>query len=93
MPALKDRTARLAMAIAEQRTDLGLSLRDVEKLSGVSRPTIAKLERGGRVNPALVVRVATALNVIELASPAPALDNGQLELLAALFKPVEAVAS
>lgn len=81
------------MAVGEQRVDLGLSLRDVERLSGVSRPTITKIERGGCVNPALVVRVASALNTFELSMPAPALDNGQLELLASIFDREEAVAS
>jgi transcriptional regulator with XRE-family HTH domain len=59
-------TARVALAIPEQRRGLGLSLRQLERLSGVSRNTIARIERGGRVHPALMVRVATALMVLEL---------------------------
>jgi transcriptional regulator with XRE-family HTH domain len=86
MPALHKRTTRLADVVTEQRADLGLSLRDLEALSGISRRTITKLERGGRVSPALIVRVASALNVVELITPPldePAeLDRFLLSLLA-----------
>jgi DNA-binding XRE family transcriptional regulator len=62
-----DATAqRVALAIPEQRRELGLSVRRLARLSGVSRDTITKLERGGYVDPALTVRVATALTVLGL---------------------------
>jgi transcriptional regulator with XRE-family HTH domain len=78
---LKQRTSRLAATIAEQRADLNLSLRDLERLSGVSRPTITKLERGGHIDPALAVRIAAALIVIELTTPLPdPSSNAQLTL-------------
>ena len=57
---------RVALAVGEQRLDLGVSLRTLERCSGVSRATIRKIERGGRVNPALLVRVAGALSTLEL---------------------------
>jgi predicted transcriptional regulator len=59
-------TERVALAIPEQRRELGLSVRRLAILSGVSRDSITKLEGGGHVHPALVVRVATALTVLEL---------------------------
>ncbi len=64
---------RVALAIPEQRRELGLSVHQLARCSGVSRDTITKLERGGRVDPALVVHVAAALMVLELHSePEPA---------------------
>jgi transcriptional regulator with XRE-family HTH domain len=59
-------TDRVALAIPEQRHALGLSLRELARASGVSRWTITKLERGGRVEPALVVKLAATLTVFEL---------------------------
>lgn len=52
--------ARIALAMAGGREDDGLSQRQLG-LGGVSRPTIAKIEAGGRVRPAPVVRQAVAL--------------------------------
>jgi transcriptional regulator with XRE-family HTH domain len=59
-------TERVALAIPEQRRELGLSLRQLARLTGVSRATIAKLEHGGHIDPVLLLRVATALLVLEL---------------------------
>ena len=54
------------MAVGEGRLDHGLSQRQLARLSGVSRPTIAKIEAGGHVHPALVVRLAAALLVLDV---------------------------
>jgi transcriptional regulator with XRE-family HTH domain len=70
-------TERVALAIPEQRRGLGLSVRRLAILSGVSRDTITKLERGGHVDPALVVRVATALTVLELYAEPPAIKRNE----------------
>jgi predicted transcriptional regulator len=59
-------TTRLLASIPEQRRDLGLSLRELARLSGVSRATIAKLDTGRPVDEALAMRVAVTL--IELYS-------------------------
>jgi transcriptional regulator with XRE-family HTH domain len=61
-------TTRLLASIPEQRRDLGLSLRELARLSGVSRPTIAKLEAGRPVDEALAMRLAVTLTVFELYS-------------------------
>jgi DNA-binding XRE family transcriptional regulator len=64
---------RVALAVPEQRRDLDLSQRDLAAASGVSRATIAKLERGERVDPALVIRLALAMAALELyGAPRPA---------------------
>jgi transcriptional regulator with XRE-family HTH domain len=60
---------RAALAVPEQRRDLGLSLSELARLAGVSRSTVTRVERGGRVDPALVLRVAAALTVLELYAP------------------------
>ena len=53
----------------EPRRELWVSQRPLAQLSGVPRHTIRTLERGGRVDPALVIRLAGTLNVLELAAP------------------------
>ena len=58
--------ARIAASLAEARLDHGLSQRELARLSGVTRATIAKIEAGGRVRPALVVRLAAALLVLDV---------------------------
>lgn len=70
---------RVAHAIGEQRLDLGLSLRKLERCSGVSRATIKRIERGERVNPELLLRVAGVLTTLELHRP-PALEQ-ELQVL------------
>jgi transcriptional regulator with XRE-family HTH domain len=57
--------ARIVAAIPEGRLDHGLSQRQLAALSGVSATTIRKLERGGRVDPALLVRLGVALVVLD----------------------------
>lgn len=63
--------ARIALAVPEQRRALGLSLNETAKLAGVSRGTVARIERGHTVNPMLVVKVAVVLTVVELYAPLP----------------------
>jgi transcriptional regulator with XRE-family HTH domain len=65
------RAHRIALAVGEARRDLGLSLRELSRWSGVSRDTISRLERGDDVRPDLIVRVAAALVVLELHAPQP----------------------
>jgi transcriptional regulator with XRE-family HTH domain len=63
---------RVSLAIPEQRRELDLSLSELARVSGVSRSTLTRVERGGRVGDALVVKVASALLALELhAPPAP----------------------
>jgi transcriptional regulator with XRE-family HTH domain len=57
---------RIALAIPEQRRDLGLSERELARLAGVSRWQVARLERGEPVDPAVMVTVAAALTIVEL---------------------------
>ena len=57
---------RMALAIGEHRLDLGLSLRQLEALAGVSRTTLTKIERGRRVDPRLLLQVASVLTTVEL---------------------------
>jgi transcriptional regulator with XRE-family HTH domain len=61
--------ARIAVAIASAREDLGLSQSELSRLSGVSRGTIRRLEQGGPVRPELVVKAATAMTIVELYAP------------------------
>jgi transcriptional regulator with XRE-family HTH domain len=65
MDATPATVARIIAAIPEGRLDHGLSQRQLAALSGVSATTIRKLERGGRINPALLVRLGTALVVLD----------------------------
>jgi transcriptional regulator with XRE-family HTH domain len=57
---------RIALAIPEQRRDLGLSARALAQLSGVSRHTIGKLEAGGMIGAPLLLRLASTLTLLEL---------------------------
>jgi transcriptional regulator with XRE-family HTH domain len=61
---------RLALAIPEQRRELGLSLSEVARLARVSRSTVTKLERGGRIDPVLVIQLGLVLTVLEVYRPA-----------------------
>jgi transcriptional regulator with XRE-family HTH domain len=67
-------TDRIALAIPEVRLEYGLSQRQLAVLSGVSRKTIAKLEAGGRVTPALVVRLGATLLVLDVYRPLGQVD-------------------
>jgi transcriptional regulator with XRE-family HTH domain len=60
---------RVADAVPEARREHGLSQRQLAALSGVSRSSIAKLERGGRIAPALLVRLGTAAVVLDAYRP------------------------
>jgi transcriptional regulator with XRE-family HTH domain len=70
---------RVAHAVGEQRLDLGLSLRKLERCSGVSRATIKRIERGVSVDPVLLLRVAGVLTTLELHRP-PLLER-ELQVL------------
>jgi len=72
---------RLQLALAERRSDLGLSLRELARFSGVAASTIRKIEHGGRVHPERMLAVSRALTELELHAP-PAFDP-----LAALASP------
>ena len=52
---------RIAIALPEARLDHGLSQRELERLSGVTRWTIAKAERGEQVDPRLLVELGKTL--------------------------------
>jgi transcriptional regulator with XRE-family HTH domain len=78
---------RIATAVGEQRPDTGISMSELSRLSGVSRSTIRKLERGGRIDPALVVRLALTLTVLELyRPPAPTLDEEMFDEVITAFE-------
>lgn len=54
----------VAVAVVRQRTERGLSQRDLAKLLGMEQPQVARLERGD-VNPSLetMMRVASGLGI------------------------------
>ena len=60
---------RVQLVAQEQRIELGLSPGQLAELSGISRATIASVEAGRPVDPAIVVRLASVLNTVELATP------------------------
>jgi transcriptional regulator with XRE-family HTH domain len=64
---------RIAIAIGEQRAELGISQRQLADLVGIDRGTIAKAERGGRVRADLLLRIGGTLMMLEIytAPPAP----------------------
>jgi transcriptional regulator with XRE-family HTH domain len=61
--------SRIADAIPEARREHGLSQRQLAALSGISRDSIAKVERGGTINPALLVRLGAAIVVLDAYRP------------------------
>jgi transcriptional regulator with XRE-family HTH domain len=56
---------RVALAIPEQRLELGLSVSETARLSGVSRPTVAKMMRGQRVSAKSLLQVARTLATLK----------------------------
>jgi transcriptional regulator with XRE-family HTH domain len=60
---------RIAKAVPEARQEYGLSRRQFAAMSGVSTTTIRKLERGGRIDPALLVRLATTTLALDAYGP------------------------
>src|SRR5262245_33492648 len=60
---------RVGLAIPEARREHGLSQRQLARLSGVPATTIRKLERGGSVHPALLVRLGAAVVVLDAYRP------------------------
>ena len=61
--------ARVASATREQQLDLALSDRELARITGLSRSTIARHRRGESISPELLFRLASALIVLELHSP------------------------
>jgi transcriptional regulator with XRE-family HTH domain len=87
-----DVLGRIALAIPETRAELGLSMRQLEQLSGVNRGTISRLESGAPVPVSTLMRLAVALTVAELHMPAkpepePELAAGLLSRLPVLIHP------
>jgi predicted transcriptional regulator len=60
---------RVALAVPEQRRDLGVSITLLAKLAGVSRPTVVKIDRGFHVRPDLLRAVARELTMLEAYAP------------------------
>ena len=56
-------------SISEARLEHGLSQRQLAALSGVSATTIRKAERGGRVDPALLIRLGGTFIVLDAFRP------------------------
>jgi len=65
---------RVAHAVPEARREHGLSQRQLAAFSGVSATTIRKLERGGEIDPVLLMRLAAAVVVLDAYRP-PILAN------------------
>lgn len=61
---------RIGLAVSEARFEHTLSERELARLAGVSRATVHKLERGGVVRPDLAVRIAAAVIVVDVLTPA-----------------------
>lgn len=78
-------TDRVAIALPEARAEHGLTQRQLALLSGVSAATIRKIERGGSVDAALLVRLGATLLVLDAYQP-PRLDD-DLARLATLRQP------
>jgi transcriptional regulator with XRE-family HTH domain len=60
---------RIGLAVAEGRREHELSERQLAALSGVSRATIRKNERGGCIRPDLLMRLATVIAVADVYAP------------------------
>jgi transcriptional regulator with XRE-family HTH domain len=66
---------RIAKAVPEARLEHGLSRRQFAAMSGVSTTTIRKLELGGRIDPALLVKLATTTVALDAYRPPLFLDD------------------
>jgi transcriptional regulator with XRE-family HTH domain len=95
MNTVQRRLERIALALREQRLELGVSQRWLAAAAGIARPTLAKAERGGRIRPDLLLRAASVLLALELyAPPAPVADgNGSRTEIEDLKRQLEEVAS
>jgi transcriptional regulator with XRE-family HTH domain len=62
-------TDRVAISLPEARLEHGLSQRQLARLSGVAATTIRKLERGGCVDPALLIKLGATLLVLDVYRP------------------------
>ena len=65
---------RMALAIPEARLEHDLSQRQLAAFSGVSATSIRKLERGGDIDPRLLIRLAVTVVVLDAYRP-PALEG------------------
>jgi transcriptional regulator with XRE-family HTH domain len=72
---------RIALGLPEARLDHGLSQLQLAALSGVSATTIQKVERGGRVDPALLIRLGEVLVVLDVYRPPPLALEDELHTL------------
>lgn len=54
---------RFGPSIREARAALGWTQEELAERAGVSRPTVARIERGDDVNTATLTRVAAALGL------------------------------
>jgi transcriptional regulator with XRE-family HTH domain len=57
---------RVARAVPEARLEHRISQRRLAELAGVSPTTISRLEGGKRVRPGLLVRIASAVFVLDV---------------------------
>ena len=73
---------RVALAMRGRRRNLGISRRELAECAEVSTATIERLERGVKVTPANVTRVAATLAVFELYSEPKAEATLEDELVA-----------
>jgi transcriptional regulator with XRE-family HTH domain len=91
METVQSRLDRIALALREQRLELGVSLRWLAAASNVSRETLAKAERGGRIRPELLLRAASVLTTLELYAPPeqPALSVADENGNAITFEEIE----
>ena len=60
---------RIVATIAEALSEHGITQFELAELAGVGRSSIQKVERGERIEPRLVMKLATALAVLDLHSP------------------------
>jgi hypothetical protein len=60
---------RIGLAVAEGRREHEPSERQLAALSGGSRATIHKLDRGGYIRPELLMRLATVIAIADVYTP------------------------
>ena len=63
--------ARVALAAAERRRELGMSRRDAARCGKVAARTVARIEAGLPIDPQKLLRYAGALMVLEAHQPPP----------------------
>jgi transcriptional regulator with XRE-family HTH domain len=79
---------RLRLTVAERRVELGISLAELARCSGVGRATIRRIEHGdGRVAAARIVAVSRALTELELHRPPATLEDELLGIVGQMRLP------